>query len=178
MSIEGTRTLPNATEGFRIVNERETNDFAFIHDANEIKYEISRFVLILVFAGGVWRLNRSSNAKFIHNDWNFRNCNYSAVGDIFAEQPYAVAVQQGSHLQVTWFTSKSQARDLKNFCLARRQGRTVSNDSRVAEGPLFRGTNSEILEHEQRLMHKKRRLGRHHARIARRCFHRDSGWFG
>lgn len=42
MSIEAARTLPNASEGFRIVNERETNDFAFIHDANEIKYEISR----------------------------------------------------------------------------------------------------------------------------------------
>jgi hypothetical protein len=35
--------MPNASEGFRIVNERENNDFAFIHDANEIKYEISRF---------------------------------------------------------------------------------------------------------------------------------------
>lgn len=43
MAIENSITLPNATEGFRIVNEQETNDFAFIHDANEIKYEISRF---------------------------------------------------------------------------------------------------------------------------------------
>lgn len=32
--------------------------------------------------------------------WKFRSCTYTAVGDIFAEQPYAVAVQQGSHLQV------------------------------------------------------------------------------
>lgn len=44
MSIEGAKPLPNASEGFRIVNERETNDVAFIHDAREIKYEISRFV--------------------------------------------------------------------------------------------------------------------------------------
>lgn len=43
MAIESTKPLPDAREGFRIVNEQETNDFAFIHDANEIKYEISRF---------------------------------------------------------------------------------------------------------------------------------------
>lgn len=43
MSIENAKPLANAAEGFRIVNEQETNDFAFIHDAKEIKYEISRF---------------------------------------------------------------------------------------------------------------------------------------
>lgn len=43
MAIEASKPLPNASEGFRIVNERETNDFAFIHDANEIKYEMARF---------------------------------------------------------------------------------------------------------------------------------------
>lgn len=43
MSIENTKPLRNASEGFRIVNERENNDFAFIHDANEVKYEIARF---------------------------------------------------------------------------------------------------------------------------------------
>ncbi|CRL08500.1 CLUMA_CG021272, isoform A [Clunio marinus] len=69
MAIEGTKPLPNASEGFRIVNERVLSDFAFIHDANEIKYEISR------------------------------SCAFAAVGDIFSEQPYAVAVQQGSHLR-------------------------------------------------------------------------------
>ncbi|CAH1716872.1 unnamed protein product [Chironomus riparius] len=67
MSIESAKTLPNASEGFRIVNERE--DFAFIHDVNDIKYELSR------------------------------NCNFSVVGDTFADQPYAIAVQQGSELQ-------------------------------------------------------------------------------
>ena len=44
MSIDNAEPLPNASEGFRIVSETETNDFAFIHDANEIKYEIARFV--------------------------------------------------------------------------------------------------------------------------------------
>lgn len=29
----------------------------------------------------------------------YNNCNYTEVGEPFAEQPYAVAVQQGSHLQ-------------------------------------------------------------------------------
>lgn len=47
MSIDNAEPLPNASEGFRIVSETETNDFAFIHDANEIKYEITRFVLFL-----------------------------------------------------------------------------------------------------------------------------------
>lgn len=58
MSIESAKTLPNASEGFRIVNERE--DFAFIHDVNDIKYEMAR------------------------------NCNYSLVGETFAEQPLAI----------------------------------------------------------------------------------------
>jgi glutamate receptor, ionotropic, invertebrate len=72
MSIErGTKTLPNASEGFRLVNERD--DFAFIHDILEIKYEMAR------------------------------NCNFTTVGDTFAEQPYAIAVQQGSLLQVKLF---------------------------------------------------------------------------
>merc|ERR1711978_151526 len=44
-------------------------NFAFIHDASEIRYEF------------------------------YNNCNFTEVGEPFAEQPYAVAVQQGSHLQ-------------------------------------------------------------------------------
>lgn len=89
MSIESSKPLPNVSEGFRIVNEREGNDFAFIHDANEIKFEIARFV------------RASLSAMLLNLNFSIdRNCNYSAVGDIFAEQPYAIAVQQGSHLQV------------------------------------------------------------------------------
>lgn len=62
--------VKSAEDGFRKVNERESADFAFIHDSAEIKYEITR------------------------------NCNLTEVGEVFAEQPYAVAIQQGSHLSV------------------------------------------------------------------------------
>lgn len=51
------------------VIESESSEFAFIHESSEIKYEVTR------------------------------NCNLTEVGDVFAEQPYAIAVQQGSHLQ-------------------------------------------------------------------------------
>ncbi|XP_015174609.1 PREDICTED: glutamate receptor ionotropic, kainate 3 [Polistes dominula] len=56
-------------EGFRKVIESENAEFAFIHDSSQIKYEVTR------------------------------NCNLTEVGEVFAEQPYAIAVQQGSHLQ-------------------------------------------------------------------------------
>ncbi|KAB0792599.1 hypothetical protein PPYR_01851 [Photinus pyralis] len=69
LSINESNPVPNASEGFRIVNERLEGDFAFIHDSSEIKYEISR------------------------------NCNFSEVGEVFAEKPYAIAIQQGSYLQ-------------------------------------------------------------------------------
>lgn len=49
MAIDGANPLTSASDGFGIVNERLTNDFAFIHDANEIKYEIARFSLRLLF---------------------------------------------------------------------------------------------------------------------------------
>ncbi|XP_044270028.1 ionotropic receptor 25a [Tribolium madens] len=69
LAINDSNPVPNASEGFRIVNEHTDADFAFIHDSSEIKYEISK------------------------------NCNLTEVGEVFAERPYAVAVQQGSHLQ-------------------------------------------------------------------------------
>ena len=68
-AIESASPVATQKEGFRRVNEHENADFAFIHDSAEIKYEISR------------------------------NCNLTEVGEIFAEQPYALAVQQGSFLQ-------------------------------------------------------------------------------
>lgn len=68
LAINDSVPVKNSSEGFGKVNERLDADFAFIHDAAEIKYEISR------------------------------NCNLTEVGDVFAEKPYAVAVQQGSHL--------------------------------------------------------------------------------
>ena len=53
---------------FQVIDQEE-GKFAFIHDAAQIRYEVSR------------------------------NCNLTEVGEMFAEQPYAIAVQQGSHLQ-------------------------------------------------------------------------------
>ncbi|XP_066148112.1 ionotropic receptor 25a [Euwallacea fornicatus] len=69
LAINDSNPVDNATEGFRITNEHLDADFAFIHDSSEIRYEISK------------------------------NCNLTEVGEVFAEKPYAVAVQQGSHLQ-------------------------------------------------------------------------------
>uniref|UniRef100_A0A182NDI8 Ionotropic glutamate receptor C-terminal domain-containing protein n=1 Tax=Anopheles dirus TaxID=7168 RepID=A0A182NDI8_9DIPT len=68
-AIETAEPVATAADGFRRVNERLDADFAFIHDSAEIRYEISR------------------------------NCNFTEVGEVFAEQPYGIAVQQGSHLQ-------------------------------------------------------------------------------
>lgn len=51
------------------VIQSESSEFAFIHDSSEIKYEVTK------------------------------NCNLTEVGEVFAERPYAIAVQQGSHLQ-------------------------------------------------------------------------------
>lgn len=69
LAINEARPVANAEEGFKIVNERLDADFAFIHDSSEVKYEVSR------------------------------NCNLTEVGEVFGERPYAVTVQQGSHLQ-------------------------------------------------------------------------------
>ncbi|XP_044012074.1 ionotropic receptor 25a [Aphidius gifuensis] len=68
-SITAVGPVRNVAEGFQKVIASEEAEFAFIHDSSEIKYEVSR------------------------------NCNLTEIGETFAEQPYAVAVQQGSHLQ-------------------------------------------------------------------------------
>ena len=67
--IQNTGMVATAEEGFQRVISSEDATFAFIHDASEIKYNF------------------------------YRNCNFTEIGEPFAEQPYAVAVQQGSHLQ-------------------------------------------------------------------------------
>lgn len=77
MAINASNPVRDAAEGFRLVNEHENADFAFIHDSAEIKYEISR------------------------------SCNLTEVGEVFAEQPYAIAVQQGSQLHVSYAFSSS-----------------------------------------------------------------------
>nr|QEI46862.1 ionotropic receptor 8a [Galleria mellonella] len=69
LAINATGPVPDAKTGFDQVNEHTDADFAFIHDSAEIKYEVTR------------------------------NCNLTEVGEVFAEQPYALAVQQGSRLQ-------------------------------------------------------------------------------
>ncbi|XP_050676375.1 ionotropic receptor 25a [Leptidea sinapis] len=69
LAIEASGPVADAKTGFHQVNEHTEADFAFIHDAAEVKYEITR------------------------------NCNLTEVGEVFAEQPYAIAVQQGSRLQ-------------------------------------------------------------------------------
>lgn len=71
IAINDSMPVQNAEEGFDKVDERLDADFAFIHDSAEVKYEISK------------------------------NCNLTEVGEVFAERPYAVAIQQGSHLQDT-----------------------------------------------------------------------------
>ncbi|XP_060664083.1 ionotropic receptor 25a [Drosophila nasuta] len=68
LSINSSKPVRNASEGFATVDAHGNADYAFIHDSAEIKYEVTR------------------------------NCNLTEVGEVFAEQPYAVAVQQGSHL--------------------------------------------------------------------------------
>lgn len=76
LAINGSEPVKNAKEGFRKVNEHENADFAFIHDSSEIKYELTR------------------------------NCNLTEVGEVFAEQPYAIAIQQGSHFAVSSYSAK------------------------------------------------------------------------
>ncbi|XP_034483248.1 uncharacterized protein LOC117788566 [Drosophila innubila] len=68
LAINSSKPVQDAKEGFANVDAHGNADYAFIHDSAEIKYEVTR------------------------------NCNLTEVGEVFAEQPYAVAVQQGSHL--------------------------------------------------------------------------------
>ncbi|XP_046392943.1 ionotropic receptor 25a isoform X2 [Ischnura elegans] len=69
LAIEQTGPVSSAAEGIKKVIASETGEFAFIHDAAQVRYETSR------------------------------NCNLTEVGEPFAEQPFAIAVQTGSHLQ-------------------------------------------------------------------------------
>ncbi|XP_043231304.1 ionotropic receptor 25a-like [Amphibalanus amphitrite] len=67
--IQKTGMVTKDSEGFQKVLENKKGEYAFIHDASIVRYEV------------------------------YRNCNLTQVGEPFAEQPYAIAVQQGSHLQ-------------------------------------------------------------------------------
>lgn len=46
MAIDRAEPLSDASQGFQIVNQKDTNDFAFIHDANEIKHAASSLVFL------------------------------------------------------------------------------------------------------------------------------------
>ena len=68
--INDTVPVNTADIGFAMVREHEEGNFALIHDAARIKYEV------------------------------YNDCDLVEIGEAFADQPYALAVQQGSHLQV------------------------------------------------------------------------------
>ena len=67
--IEQTGPVELPRHGFEKVLAHTEGNFAFIHDASEVRYQY------------------------------YKECNFTEVGEPFAEQPVAVAVQQGSHLQ-------------------------------------------------------------------------------
>ena len=68
--INDTVPVNSADIGFAKVREHTEGNFALIHDAARIKYEV------------------------------YNDCDLVEIGEAFADQPYALAVQQGSHLQV------------------------------------------------------------------------------
>ncbi|KAL5234431.1 hypothetical protein ACI65C_001841 [Semiaphis heraclei] len=68
-AIERTGTVPNRSVGYQMVLDNEQGEFALIHDSSDIEYEV------------------------------YNNCNLTEVGEIFAERPYSIAVQQGSLIQ-------------------------------------------------------------------------------
>jgi ionotropic glutamate receptor len=67
--IKETGVFASPEEGFDKVDASVEGNFAFVHDASEVRYQY------------------------------YQNCNFTEIGEPFAEQPLAVAVQQGSHLQ-------------------------------------------------------------------------------
>ncbi|GAB6024065.1 hypothetical protein CHUAL_008778 [Chamberlinius hualienensis] len=67
--ITGSGVFKTVEEGYEKINNDLDRKFAFIHDASTLRYAV------------------------------YHNCNFTEVGEPFAEQPYAIAVQSGSHLQ-------------------------------------------------------------------------------
>lgn len=84
LAINSSNPVTNASQGFQNVKDHINADYAFIHDSAEVKYEISR------------------------------SCELIEVGEVFAEQPYALAIQQGSQLQV--FTLSVYSYKIINNC--------------------------------------------------------------
>ena len=96
--------MRNADEGFKKVLEDEQGTFAFIHEASQVCCCFYGLELCLVFDAfklltKLFDVQASTIFfKQIRYEY-YNNCNFTEIGDPFAEQPYAVAVQQGSHLQ-------------------------------------------------------------------------------
>ena len=67
--IKSSGLMDNSQQGFDKVREHLQGDFAFIHDASQIKYQV------------------------------YNDCDLVEIGEPFAEQPYALAVQQGNEIQ-------------------------------------------------------------------------------
>lgn len=67
-AINGSNPVKDAREGFQNVVDHTNADYAFIHDSQEIKYEM------------------------------MRNCDLTEIGDVFGQRPFAIAIQQGNSL--------------------------------------------------------------------------------
>ncbi len=81
--------IANAEDGFQRVLDDYDGTFAFIHDASQVSTR--KFVARET-------VTHDQSCLQIKYEY-YNNCNFTEVGEPFAEQPYAVAVQQGSHLQ-------------------------------------------------------------------------------
>lgn len=107
LAINDSIPVKTAEEGYYKVNEAINADFAFIHDAAEIKYQIAR------------------------------NCNYTQVGEVFAEQPYALAIQQGSHIHVSIISFIVSSTDSYSILTGFVTGRIKSTYYRVTTREIF-----------------------------------------
>ena len=90
-TIQASGLAKDAEDGFKRVLSDEDGTFAFIHDASEVP-------LIFISSSYTKGTNPKYTSYQIRYEY-YNNCNFTEVGEPFAEQPYAVAVQQGSHLQ-------------------------------------------------------------------------------
>lgn len=67
--IVKTGLVKSFEEGVERVLQSKRAKFALVHEASQIKYRVSK------------------------------DCNLTTIGEVFSEQPFAIAVQQGSRLQ-------------------------------------------------------------------------------
>lgn len=67
-AINSSGPVRDAKEGFKNVIDHLNADYAFIHDSQEIRYEMAR------------------------------NCELTEIGEVFGKRPYGLAIQQGNSL--------------------------------------------------------------------------------